>query len=96
MTHGCKGAFNRIGGANVFPVFSREIVEGEQLIAILGQASNGLVVFGTIFFGKMIERFFCVFARFRHPDLVEIRFCLGLHRLRHLIENVAYPSSSSR
>ncbi len=36
--HGLKGAFNGIGGANVLPVLGREVVEGEQHIAVLGQA----------------------------------------------------------
>ncbi len=46
--HGRKGAFDGIGGANVLPVLGREVVEGEQHVAVLGQAGHRFVVLGAV------------------------------------------------
>ena len=42
VPHGGKGAFERVRGPQVFPVFGGEIVEGEQGLAILCQTLGGL------------------------------------------------------
>ena len=42
--HGRKGAFNGIGGANVLPVLGREVVDGEQHVAVLGQAGHRQII----------------------------------------------------
>ena len=53
--HGRKGAFDGIGGANVLPVLGREVVEGEQHVAILGQAGHRFVVLGAIGLEEEVE-----------------------------------------
>ena len=55
--HRGEGAFNVVGGANVFPVLCREVIEGWQHIAVLGEAGDGLVVLGAIILEEQIERF---------------------------------------
>src|SRR5438552_17510969 len=45
VAHGGEGAFNGIGGPQVFPVLGREVVEGQQRASILAQATGGLRVF---------------------------------------------------
>ena len=42
VPHGGEGALDRVRGPQVFPVFGREVVEGEQGMAILRQAARGL------------------------------------------------------
>src|SRR6266508_419000 len=37
MADGCEGALDRVGRAQVLPVLSGEVVEGEQHVAIPGQ-----------------------------------------------------------
>ena len=53
--HGRKGAFDGIGGANVLPVLGREVVEGEQHVAVLGQAGHRFVVLGAIGLEEEVE-----------------------------------------
>ena len=45
VAHRCERAFDRVGRAQMLPVLGGEVVEGEQRVAILGQALDRLVVF---------------------------------------------------
>jgi hypothetical protein len=56
VTHGGEGAFNGIGSPQVFPVFGREVVEGEQRISILAQAVRRLRVFHRVALHECVER----------------------------------------
>ena len=59
MPHGGKGAFDRVRGPEVFPVFSGEIIECEQGLAILCQALGGLIVFPLVGCDEGVERALC-------------------------------------
>src|SRR5215470_10066841 len=48
--------FDRIRRAQVFPMFGREVVEGEQRVPVLLQAFDGLVVFDGIGLDERVER----------------------------------------
>jgi hypothetical protein len=52
-------------------MFGREIVEGEQGLAILRQACGGLVVFQPVGGDDGAERGLGILARLGHPDLLQ-------------------------
>ena len=52
MTHGGEHALDRIRGAQVVPVLGGKVEEGEQRLAILGQAGDRLVVLGAVLVGE--------------------------------------------
>src|SRR3954453_15190071 len=62
VSHGGKGAFDRVRGPQVFPVFGREIVKREQDLAILRQAIGGLLVFQLVGGDEGVERSLGVLA----------------------------------
>jgi hypothetical protein len=72
----------------MLPVFSREVVEREQHIAILGQTFTGHGVLGLVFFQEGVERLRGVLARIGHPDLVDVGLGPGLHALGHVVQHV--------
>ena len=88
MTDGGEGAFDRVAGADMLPVFRREVGEGEQRLAIFGQAVGGLVVFRLVLGKEAIEGFLGVVAALGHPDFLEVRLGSGLHRLGELVQDV--------
>ena len=53
---GGERAFDRVGGSQVDPVLGREVVEGEQHVAILRQALGGLGILGLVGLQEQIER----------------------------------------
>lgn len=46
-THRREGAFDRVGRPQVSPVLSGEVLERQQLLAILGQGGGGFEVHAT-------------------------------------------------
>ena len=56
MTHGGEHALDRVRCAQVVPVLGGKIEEGEQGLAILGQAGDRLVVLGAVFVGEPVDR----------------------------------------
>jgi hypothetical protein len=52
----CERTFDDVGRAQMFPVLGREVVEGEQRLAILDQALDRLVVFDGPSFDEGVER----------------------------------------
>jgi len=66
----------------VNPVLGREVVEGEQLRAVLGKALDGLGVLRAEGGGELIEGALRIGACLGHPDFVQRRFGLGLQRAR--------------
>ena len=56
VTHRGERAFDDVRRAQMFPVFSREVVEGEQRGAILDEALDRLVVFDAPGLDEGIER----------------------------------------
>jgi len=79
---------DRIRGAQMDPVLGREIVKGQQAVAVLLQALSRLRILGLIGGDKAIERPPGVFPGLGHPDLVQGGLRFGLHRLRQGIENI--------
>ena len=96
VSNGREGAFDRIRGAQVFPMFGREVVEGEQRVPVLFQAFGALLVFDGIGLDEGIERRLGVLPRFGHPDVLQHALGLGLLALGQLVENVSglmHPAS---
>ena len=56
MPDGGKGADHRVCCADVFPVLGREVVERQQIGAVLGQAFDRPVVFHAVSLEEEIER----------------------------------------
>ena len=83
-----EGRLDWIRRADVNPVLSREVVEGQQDVSILVQAPRGLGILGLIHFDKRIECGLGVGPRRRHPDLVQHLLRLRLDTLGHLVEHV--------
>ena len=74
MADGGKRTLDRVAGADVLPVFRREVIEGEQRLAILGQ--------------EAIEGLLGIVAALGHPDFLEVRLGSGLNRFRQLVQDV--------
>jgi len=47
--------FDRIGRSQVGPVLGREVIEAQQLLAILPQAFARFLILGVVFFQEVIE-----------------------------------------
>ena len=56
MAHGGERALDRFRRAQVLPRLGGKVVEGEQGLAILGQALGSLLVFQFVGFDEGIER----------------------------------------
>ena len=89
QAHGCEGAFYGIGRAQVLPVLSRKVVEGEQPRAVLGQAGRGLVVLGAVGLQEEVERLLGPILGLGQPDVLQVPLGLGLEGLGQLVQNVA-------
>src|SRR5215470_6591264 len=55
MPHGGECAFNGVGGPQVLPMLSGEIVKRQQRFAVLGQATHRLVVLDGVGLDKGVE-----------------------------------------
>src|SRR5215467_2955935 len=64
------GAFDRVRGPQVFPVFGGEIVECEQGLAIFCQTLGSLLVFQLVGCDEGVERGLSILAGLGHPDLL--------------------------
>ena len=69
-------------------MLGREVVEGEQRCAVLGQARRGLVVLGPILVDETVEGGFGIGAALRLVDGVQVLLGLALHRFRQGVEDV--------
>src|ERR1700730_17581124 len=72
----------------MLPVLGREVIEGKQRVAILGQALGRLVVFAAPGFDEGLERYEGVLPGLGHPDLLERPLGLRLQTLRQLVEDI--------
>ena len=45
--HGGERRLDRVGSTNVVPVFGRKIIEGQKLVLMFGQGSDGLGILGS-------------------------------------------------
>jgi hypothetical protein len=64
-------AFDDVGRSQMLPVLGREIVEGEQRLAILDQAFHRLVLFDAPGFDEDVERCERILLGLGHPDFLE-------------------------
>ena len=72
----------------VLPVLGGEIVEGEQHVAVLGQAFDRLVVLRAVDFRECIEGGLGVRPGLGHPDVLERPLGFALQTLRQPVEDV--------
>jgi len=66
LAHRGERAFDRIRAPQVLPMLGWEVVEGEQRIAILGQAFDRLVVFRSVALRESVESCDGLVLRFGH------------------------------
>ena len=52
---GGEDTLYRVGRTDVLPVFRREVVESQQLVAVFHQLGHGLLIFHAIGFNEEIE-----------------------------------------
>ena len=88
MADGCESALDRVGRSQVLPMLGREVVEGEQHIAIPGQAFDRLVVLRAVDFSESIEGGLGVLAGLGHPDILKRLVGFALQTLRQPVEDV--------
>ena len=88
MADGGERALDRVGRAQVLPVLGGEVVEGEQHVAILGQALDRLVVLRAVDFRESIERGLGVLPGLGHPDVLKRPLGFGLQALRQPVEDI--------
>jgi hypothetical protein len=55
----------------MLPVLGREVVEGEQRVAVLAQALDRLVVFATVALDEGVEGGVRILPGLGHPDVVQ-------------------------
>jgi hypothetical protein len=72
----------------VIPVLGGEAVEGQQGVAVLGQALDSSGVLGTILLLSKMSRARSAALIRRHPDLPQILPDRGLDGIRDLVENI--------
>ena len=63
-------------------MLSRKIIEGQQRLSILRQASRGLGKLQLIGCKERIKGTLSILSSLGHPDLLECLFGPGLHDLR--------------
>jgi hypothetical protein len=88
QAHRSEGGFDGVGGAQVQPVLSGEVVEGEQRVTVLGEAFSRLRVAGAKGCQEAVEGFLCLGPGLVVLDLGQGRLVLGLDRFGQLIEDV--------
>lgn len=56
MSHGGEARFDRVGRAQVTPMFGREVVKREQAFAVFAQDLDGLRVLGSVGGDELVKR----------------------------------------
>src|SRR5258706_13335043 len=72
----------------MLPVLGREVVEGEQRVAILDQTLDRLVVFDAPGFDEGVEGRKRILLGFGHPDFLHRPLGFRLLALRRFVEDV--------
>ena len=88
VADGGEGAFDGVRCPDVLPVFGREVVEGEQIGSVFGQAFDCPVVFHSVSLDEEIEGGVGLSFGLGHPDVFQMRLGLGLDRLGHGVQNI--------
>src|SRR6202035_3591170 len=71
MAHGRECTFDWVRCAQMLPMLCREVVEGEQSIAVFGQAFDRLLVFNVVDFDERVECDESILLGPGHPDLLQ-------------------------
>ena len=66
-----------------------EVVEGQEFVAVLDQAFDGLGVFRAVGVDKQFELLAGIFPGLGLPDVVQRLLCLGLTALWQIVQNVS-------
>ena len=88
MPNGGEDAFDGVAGAQMIPVLGGEVVEGENRLAVFGQAGHCFLVFGAVFLGERVHRGLRGGAGRRLPDLAQIGLHCRLHGFRELVQHI--------
>ena len=88
VADGRERAFDDVGRAQMLPVLGGEVVEGEQRVAILGQALDRLVVFDAPGLDEGVERHERILLGLGHPDLLQRPLGFRLLALRQLVQHI--------
>src|SRR5215207_6065722 len=91
----CERAFDDVGCAQMLPVLGREVVEGKQRIAILGQAVDRLGVFDAPGFDEGVESDERLLLGLGHPDLLQ-RLAFACWLLGSLLRTLAVLCTQQR
>jgi len=83
-----KGTFDRVRGADMFPVLGWEVMERQQIGAVFVEAFHCAVIFHAVSFNEEIEGSVGFGLGFCHPDVFQMRLGFGLHRLGHRVQYV--------
>ena len=67
-----KDTFDRVRSPDVLPVLGREVIEGQQLRAILNQLGGGFLVFHAVGIHEETEGGIGLFLCLGHPDILQI------------------------
>lgn len=78
MPDGGECALDRVRCPDVFPMLGGEVVEGEQVGAVLAQAFHRPVIFHAVSLDEEVEGDICLGFGFGHPDFLQVRLGLGL------------------
>src|SRR6187402_2782317 len=89
MTHGRKYALDRVRRAQMIPMLSREVEEGEQRFPVLRETSDRLVVLGAVFVGEHVDRDLGRRAGRRAVNLTKVCLHVDLDRDGDLVQHVS-------
>ena len=88
VTDGGERGFNGIGGAQVSPVFGREIIEGKEGILAIQKALAGLGIFGPVCVQEGLQGRDRLVLGLGHVHVVNGALGSSLDALGHLVEDV--------
>ena len=74
-----ESAFNRVCCSDVLPVLGREVIEGEQHIAVFGQLAYRFVVFHAVGRDKEVKSSRRIHVCFGLPNVMQMALCFGLN-----------------
>ena len=80
--------FRWVGRPRVAPVLGREVVEGEEDVAVLRETAACPLVLRPVLLQEVVEGLGRHLPGFGEPDLVKIALGLGKESLGHLVEDV--------
>src|SRR5258707_13931427 len=99
MAYRGERAFDDVRPAQMLPVLGREVVEGEQRVAILDQTLDRLVVFDAPGLDEGVEGGKRILLGFGHPDFLQRPLGFRLLALRQFVGGrwrFYAPSSAGR